>query len=84
AETVPGVGFESVFGLIGPRGLPADLAKAMNADVLKVLDEPEVRKRLEEQSMEIVASSPAEFAATIRREVDYWRQAVNESGAHVN
>ncbi|MGV3571890.1 MAG: tripartite tricarboxylate transporter substrate binding protein [Ramlibacter sp.] len=84
AETVPGVGFESVFGLIGPRGLSHDLVKAINADVVKVLADPEVHKRLEEQSMEVVASSPAEFAAVIRREVEYWRQAVKESGAHVN
>jgi tripartite-type tricarboxylate transporter receptor subunit TctC len=84
AETVPGVGFESVFGFIGPRGLPPETAKAMHADVLKVLAEPEVRKRLEEQSMEVVGGSPAEFAAVIRREVDYWKQAVKESGANVN
>ncbi|QJW85514.1 hypothetical protein HK414_26155 [Ramlibacter terrae] len=84
AETVPGVGFESVFGLIGPRGLPPEIVKAINADVVKVLSDPEVHKRLEEQSMEVVASSPAEFASVIRREVEYWRQAVKESGAHVN
>jgi tripartite-type tricarboxylate transporter receptor subunit TctC len=84
AETVPGVGFESVFGFIGPRGLPPEIAKSMHADVLKVLAEGDVRKRLEEQSMEVVAGSPAEFAAVIRREVDYWKQAVKESDAHVN
>lgn len=84
AETVPGVGYESVFGFIGPRGLPPEIARAMNADVAKVLAEPDVRKRLEEQSMDIVASSPAEFAGTIRREVDFWKLAVKESGAHVN
>jgi tripartite-type tricarboxylate transporter receptor subunit TctC len=84
AETLPGVGFESVFGFIGPRGMPAELVKAMNADVLKVLADAEVHKRLEEQSMDIVASGPQEFGAVIRREVDYWRQAVKESGANVN
>lgn len=84
AETVPGVGFESVFGFIGPRGLPAETAKAMHADVAKVLAEADVRKRLEEQSMDIVAGTPGEFATVIRREVDFWKQAVKESGAHVN
>jgi tripartite-type tricarboxylate transporter receptor subunit TctC len=34
--------------------------------------------------MAMVASSPQEFAATIRREVDYWKQAVKQSGASVN
>lgn len=84
AESVPGVGYDSVFGLIGPRGLPAETARALSADVVKVLAEPEVRKRLEEQSLAVVASTPAEFAAVIRREVDFWKAAVKESGAHVN
>jgi tripartite-type tricarboxylate transporter receptor subunit TctC len=84
AETVPGVGFESVFGFIGPRGMPAAITSAMNADIVKVLQEPEVRKRLEDQAMVVVASSPADFASAIRHEVDYWKQAVKESGANVS
>ena len=84
AETVPGVGFESVFGFIGPRGLPKEIATAMHADVAKVLAEADIRQRLQDQCMEIVAGSPAEFAKTIRREVEYWKLAVKESGAHVN
>jgi tripartite-type tricarboxylate transporter receptor subunit TctC len=84
AETMPGTGYDSVFGFIGPRGLPADTARAMGADIVKVLQEADVRKRLGEQAMDVVASTPAEFAVTIRREVEFWKQAVRESGAHVN
>jgi tripartite-type tricarboxylate transporter receptor subunit TctC len=84
AETMPGTGYDSVFGFIGPRGLPPQIANAMSADIVKVLQEPEVHKRLTEQAMDVVASSPAEFSATIHREVDFWKMAVKESGAHVN
>jgi tripartite-type tricarboxylate transporter receptor subunit TctC len=84
AETMPGTGYDSVFGFIGPRGLPVDTARAMGADIVKVLQEADVRKRLGEQAMDVVASTPAEFAVTIRREVEFWKQAVRESGAHVN
>ena len=83
-ETVPGLGYESVFGFIGPRNLPPAILNAMNADIVRVLQEPQTRLRLERQAMNIVASSPSEFAAVIRREVDYWKQAVKESGAHVS
>jgi tripartite-type tricarboxylate transporter receptor subunit TctC len=34
--------------------------------------------------MSLVASSPAEFAAVIRREVEHWKQVVRESGANVS
>jgi tripartite-type tricarboxylate transporter receptor subunit TctC len=84
AETVPGVGFESVFGIIAPRGTPAEVVQAINADVVRVMADPEVRKRLEEQSVEVAGGPPADFAATIRRNVDYWKAAVKESGAQIN
>jgi tripartite-type tricarboxylate transporter receptor subunit TctC len=83
-ETMAGLGYNSVFGLIGPRGLPPEIQQAMNADIVRVLADPAITQQLERQSMAIVASSPQEFAATIRREVDYWQQAVKASGASVN
>lgn len=83
-EVMPGLGYDSVFGLIGPRGLPPDILKAMHADITRVLADPAITQQLERQSMAMVASSPQEFAATIRREVDYWKQAVKQSGASVN
>jgi tripartite-type tricarboxylate transporter receptor subunit TctC len=83
-ETIPGLGYDSVFGLIGPRGLPADILKAMHADIVRVLADPAITQQLERQSMAMVASSPQAFAATIRREVDYWKHAVKASGASVN
>lgn len=82
-ETMPGLGYEGVFGFIAPAGLPPETLKAMHADIVKVLAEPDVRKRLEEQSMDMVASTPVEFSLVIRREVDNWKQAVKESGADV-
>jgi tripartite-type tricarboxylate transporter receptor subunit TctC len=84
SETLPGMGYDSVFGFIGPRGMPERIVSAMNADIVKVLGEADVRRRLDEQFMAVVASSPSQFAATIRREVEFWKQAVKESGAHVD
>ena len=81
--TMPGLGYEGVFGLIAPGAMPPDLLRALHADIVKVLSDPEVRKRLEEQSMDRVASTPAEFAAVVRREVEHWVSAVKESGADV-
>ena len=83
-ETVPGLGYDSVFGFIGPRAMPPGLLTAMNADIVRVLGEARTRTQLERQSMSLVASSPAEFAAVIRREVEHWKQVVRESGANVS
>lgn len=83
-EAMPGLSYEGVFGFIAPGNTPQELLRAMSADIVKVLAEPEVRKHLQEQSMDIVASTPAEFSAVVRREVEHWKQAVKESGANVN
>jgi tripartite-type tricarboxylate transporter receptor subunit TctC len=84
AETVPGLGYDSVFGFIGPRGMASALVEAMNADIVRVLREPTIRAHLELQSMDVVASSPAEFRALVMRDVEHWRKAVMEAGASVS
>jgi tripartite-type tricarboxylate transporter receptor subunit TctC len=82
-EVMPGLSYEGVFGLIAPGRLPADILNAQHADIIKVLADPEIQLQLERQSMDVVASSPAEFAALIRRDVEHWKQAIKDSGANV-
>ena len=82
-EAMPGLGYEGVFGFIAPAGLPTEVLRRLHADIAKVLAQPDVRKHLELQSMDVVASTPLEFAGVIRREVEHWKQAVKESGADV-
>lgn len=82
-ENYPGLGYDGIFGLIGPGGLPADTQQAIYSDVARLLAEPAIRGQLEQQSMDVLASPPAVFAATIRREIEHWRRAVQESGAQL-
>ncbi len=61
-------GFEvnSFVSLVAPKGLPADVAAKINADVLKVLADPEVKARYNTFAFETITWSPAE----IRRNAD--------------
>jgi tripartite-type tricarboxylate transporter receptor subunit TctC len=83
-ETVKGIGYDSVFGLIAPGGMPAPLLASINADIVRILALPEIRQQLATQAMAVVASTPAEFSEAIRRDVIHWKVAVKESGANVN
>jgi tripartite-type tricarboxylate transporter receptor subunit TctC len=83
-ESVAGLGYDSVFGFIGPKGMPPELARNISTDILRVLNEPTIRGHLEQQSMAMVASGPAEFATVVQRDLEYWKKAVKESGAQVN
>jgi tripartite-type tricarboxylate transporter receptor subunit TctC len=69
---------------IAPAGLPPETVQALHADIVKVLADPEIRQQLDRQSMEVLASSPAEFAAAVRSAIEHWKQAVKESGARLS
>lgn len=82
-ERFPGTAYEGIFGLVAPPRLPPALLKQLHADIAGLLATPEVREQLQRQSMDVLASTPAEFGAAIAREIERWRAAVAESGAQV-
>jgi len=82
-ETFKGMAYDGIFGLIAPPALPPLLLQQLHADITGVLALPEVRQQLAHQAMDVLASSPAEFALAIRREIAHWRTVVAESGAQV-
>jgi tripartite-type tricarboxylate transporter receptor subunit TctC len=84
AEHYPGLAYEGIFGIVAPAGLAPPTLAAIHADIVGILADTEVREQLERQSMDVIASSPDEFAQVIRREIEHWRAAVRESGAKLS
>lgn len=75
------VGLEPVnrmayYGIVGPKGLPKDIVDRVNAAVRKALEDPAVRKRIEDTGSLIVANTPAEFAAQIAAEFNVYKDVV--------
>jgi tripartite-type tricarboxylate transporter receptor subunit TctC len=75
------VGLEPVnrmayYGLVGPKGLPQEVVDKVNAGVKKALEDPAVRKRIEDTGSLIVANTPAQFAAQIRAEYEVYKKVV--------
>jgi tripartite-type tricarboxylate transporter receptor subunit TctC len=75
------VGLEPVnrmayYGLLGPKGLPKDIVDKINAATLKVLQDPTVRKRIEDTGSLIIGNTPAEFAAQIAAEFQVYKDVV--------
>jgi tripartite-type tricarboxylate transporter receptor subunit TctC len=69
---VPGFDVSSWYGLLAPAKTPPAIVSKMNADAVKVLREPEIRKRLEGLGLEVVGSTPDEFGAFIKGEMAKW------------
>ena len=79
-------GFEAVtwFGLLGPAKLPAPVVSAVNAELNKALTSPELRKKLEDQGLEVRTSTPEQFGQLIRSDIDKWGRVVKASGARAD
>jgi tripartite-type tricarboxylate transporter receptor subunit TctC len=76
AETVPG--YESVtwFGLYGPKGLPADIVRKVNAAVNQTLKDADIKDKLFRLGIEPVGGSSAEFSELLARESNKWRDII--------
>jgi tripartite-type tricarboxylate transporter receptor subunit TctC len=60
------------FGLLAPARTPAPIIARLQAETARALQTPEMRARLATESADPVGSTPAEFAALIRREMEKW------------
>lgn len=76
-------GFEAVAwnGLAGPAKMPDAIVERLNAAVLKVLGDPEMRERLRSEGSDPVGSTPQEFARFLRDEIAKWAKVIKMSGA---
>ncbi len=79
-------GFEAVnwFGMLAPARTPKAVISRLNAALVKVVSTPEIRSQFEVQGTDPVASSPEEFAAFIRRDLEKYAKVVKLSGAKVD
>ena len=79
-------GFEAVtwFGLLGPAKLPAAVVSAINTEMNKALNTPDLRKKLEDQGLEVHPSTPEQFGQQIRADIDKWGRIVKASGARAD
>jgi tripartite-type tricarboxylate transporter receptor subunit TctC len=68
------------YGLMGPAGLPTALARRIEADVVALQRQPEMRERLQAQGSETLALDAAGLAARIREELPRWRQVAQSVG----
>jgi tripartite-type tricarboxylate transporter receptor subunit TctC len=79
-------GFEAVtwFGLLGPAKLPPAVVSAVSAELNKSLASADLRKKLDEQGLDIATGTPEQFAALIRTDMVKWGQVVKASGARAD
>ena len=83
AESLPG--FEAIgwYGLLAPARTPAHIITQLNTELVKAMKSADIQEKMSGLGVEAKGTSPQEFAAHIRAEVDKMRKAVKASGAKV-
>ena len=67
------------YGITGPKGLPKEVVEKISAATKKALEDPVVRKRIEDTGSIIVANTPEQFAAQIKAEYEVYKKVVDSA-----
>jgi tripartite-type tricarboxylate transporter receptor subunit TctC len=75
-------GYEAIAwqGVLAPAGTPQTVLARLNAELGKILGQPDARKLLLEQGFEPAATSAAQFAEFIRTEIAKWTKVTRAAG----
>lgn len=76
----PGLGMKPWISVVGPPGLPRDIVMKVNGAFIAALKTPEIRKRAADILFELLGSSPEEFSARIKTDLDAYAPIVQKLG----
>ena len=72
------------FGLMAPAGTSPAIIDRLSRETARVLAAGDVRKRLDELGMEVIAGTPADFAAVITSETAQWAKVIKDAGIKIS
>lgn len=76
-------GYESSqwYGMLAPAGTPAEILNTLQATLVRIMQQPEMRSRMTDSGTLVIASTRDEFARRIKSEQDKWARIIKLSGA---
>ena len=82
AETLPGFEAIGFWGIFAPDGTPPAIVAKINADIGRVLADPEIKRRLGAEGFETVGGSSEAFAKHFKAELHKWADVIAKAGIH--
>jgi len=77
---LPGFEVTTWYGILVPASTPRPVVARLNAELVKAMHSPEVKERLAGLGTDAVTSTPEEFSAYIKREIDKWGDVIRKAG----
>ena len=84
AETLPGFDIGAWNGILAPARTPRTIVMRLNAELVKMVQNPETRERAASQGSDLVADSPEEFTAYIKAQIARFAKVVKATGMHAD
>ena len=80
ASGLPGYEFTSVAGFFAPAGTPAAILSLLSQEITKVLAKPEVKAQFASSGVDVFGTTPAEFGARVKSDIERWGRLIAETG----
>ena len=68
------------YGVLAPAGTAPAIVNKLNREIVRIVHLPDVAEKMEADGSEPVGSTPAQFAAHIKSEVEKWRDLIRKTG----
>jgi tripartite-type tricarboxylate transporter receptor subunit TctC len=75
---LPGVRMDTLYGVVAPKGLPADIRERIRDAVVSAVESPDLKKQLLDQGAVSMTTTPAEYRNLMQAESDKWRDVVGK------
>ena len=80
---LPGYALTNWFGLLAPAATPKQVLAQLNADVLKILKQEDLQKKIADLGADVIGNSAEEFGAAMRAESAQWAEVIKAAGIRV-
>jgi tripartite-type tricarboxylate transporter receptor subunit TctC len=80
AETLPGFDVSNWIGIFAPAGTPAPIVSKLNTEIIKIMQQPNVQKRLEAEGAKFKVMTPEAFGVFQKNEAQKWAKTIRDSG----
>jgi tripartite-type tricarboxylate transporter receptor subunit TctC len=80
ANEVPGFDMTNWYGMLVPAGTPSGTVHALSRALATVLNQPDIKQRMYNEGMSVVASTPERFSAFLDEETAKYARIIEAAG----
>lgn len=83
-ELLEGQSTYETYGIVGPKGMPADIVQKLQEQVRAMFEDPKLREQYTSVGMELPISSPDEYRELVKNDIAHWARIIESSGVVLN